>query len=73
MNNQSDQVEFKWLDARLQGNDTVVFRLEDGTLHYNVNSNLNITVIPSDKKFILPKASLQVPTPPKPAPLGQVT
>ncbi len=96
MNNQSDQVEFKWLDARLQGNDTVVFRLEDGalvkirvnvdragvalnyrnpdgTLHYNVSTNLNLTVIPSDKKFTVPKASLQAPTPPKPTPPGQVT
>jgi hypothetical protein len=27
-----DQIEFKWLDCRLQGNDTVIFRLEDGAL-----------------------------------------
>ena len=27
-----ENVEFKWLDAKLTGSDTVVFRLEDGTL-----------------------------------------
>lgn len=27
-----DQIEFKWLEPKLQGNDTVVFRLEDGAL-----------------------------------------
>ena len=27
-----EQVEFKWLDAKLVGSDTVVFRLEDGAM-----------------------------------------
>jgi hypothetical protein len=27
-----NNVEFKWLDARLTGSDTVVFRLEDGAM-----------------------------------------
>lgn len=30
MSKQEEQVEFKWLEARVVGNDTVVFRLEDG-------------------------------------------
>lgn len=29
---EKEQVEFKWLDAKLVGNDTVVFRLEDGAM-----------------------------------------
>jgi len=29
---EKDQVEFKWLDSKLVGSDTVVFRLEDGTM-----------------------------------------
>ncbi len=27
-----DQVEFKWLEPKLQGTDTVVFRLDDGAM-----------------------------------------
>lgn len=27
-----DQIEFRWLEQKLQGNDTVIFRLEDGAL-----------------------------------------
>ena len=27
-----EQVEFKWLDTKVVGNDTVVFRLEDGAM-----------------------------------------
>lgn len=96
MTSQPDQIEFKWLDSRSQGNDTVVFRLEDGALvkirvnidragvatnfrnpdgtpHYNVNANLQISVIPSEKKYTVPRASLQMGAPPKPTPPGQVT
>lgn len=97
MSKQEDNVDFKWLESKVQGDDTVVFRLEDGTLvkvkvdidragiatsfrnpdgtaHYNINTNLRIIVIPSDKKFSLPKASLQTPqATPKPAPRGQVS
>ena len=29
---EKEQVEFKWLNAKLVGNDTVVFRLEDGAM-----------------------------------------
>jgi len=29
---EKEQVEFKWLDAKLVGSDTVVFRLEDGAM-----------------------------------------
>ena len=29
---EKSQVEFKWLDSKLVGSDTVVFRLEDGTM-----------------------------------------
>jgi hypothetical protein len=91
-----DQIEFKWLEPKLQGNDTVVFRLEDGALvkvkvdidraglatnfrnpdgtpHYNVNANLRLTVIPPDKKFTVPRSSLQVSQAPKKTPPGQVT
>jgi hypothetical protein len=91
-----DQVEFKWLEPKLQGNDTVVFRLEDGALvkvkvdidragvatnfrnpddtpHYNVNTNVRLTIIPPDKKFTIAKSSLQVPQAPKKTPPGQVT
>ena len=34
----SDKVEFKWLEAKLVGSDTVIFRLEDGaTVKVKVN------------------------------------
>jgi hypothetical protein len=29
---EKDQIEFKWLEAKLVGSDTVVFRLEDGAM-----------------------------------------
>jgi hypothetical protein len=97
MSGKDDQIEFKWLEAKSQGNDTVVFRLEDGALvkirvdinragvalnftnpdgtaHYNVNANLGITVIPPEKKFRIPKASLptQPSAPNRGPPSGQV-
>jgi hypothetical protein len=95
--NTSNEVEFRWLDAKIQGNDTVLFRLEDGALvkvkvdigraglalnfknpdgspHYNISANLRLSVVLSDKKFKLPKSSLQVQTqtPSKPTPAGQL-
>jgi hypothetical protein len=40
----ADQIDFKWLEARLQGNDTVVFRLEDGTLiKVDIDSGVSAT------------------------------
>lgn len=95
MSKTEEQIEFKWLEAKLQGNDTVVFRLEDGamvkirvsidragvavnfrnpdgTQHYNISSNVHLTVIPADKKYSVPKANLQVLPPAKPTPPGQV-
>jgi len=97
MSGKDEQIEFKWLEAKSQGNDTVVFRLDDGavvkikvdidragvalnftnpdgTPHYNVNTNLRITVLPPDRKFKVPRASLQIqPSAPKRSPpSGQV-
>lgn len=95
MMSNTDQVEFKWLDAESQGNDTVVFKLEDGALvkirvsidragvatnfrnpdgtsHYNVSSNLHVTVVPPERKYAVSKASLQPSISPKPTPVGQV-
>lgn len=84
-----ENVEFKMLEAKLVGSDTVVFRLEDGAIvkikvdinragvainfknpdgspHYNINTGLNISVIPNEKKFFIPKSQLPLPpTPPK--------
>jgi hypothetical protein len=80
-----ENVEFKMLEAKLVGSDTVIFRLEDGAMvkikvdieragvavnfknpdgspHYSINSGLKITVIPSEKKFFIPKS--QLPTAP---------
>jgi hypothetical protein len=80
-------IEFKWLDAKLVGSDTVVFRLEDGAMvkvkvdidragvalnfknpdgspHYNINASLKVSVVPSGKKFLIPK-SLLTRLPPK--------
>ena len=79
-----ENVEFKMLEAKLVGSDTVVFRLEDGAIvkikvdlnragvainfrnpdgspHYNINTGLNITVIPNEKKFFVPKSQLPLP------------
>lgn len=81
------KVEFKWLDTRLVGSDTVVFRLEDGAMvkikvdidragvavnftnpdgspHYNINASLKVNVIPSSKKFSIPKSQM-AQSPPK--------
>ncbi len=79
-----ENVEFKWLDVKLTGSDTVAFRLEDGALvkvrveigragvstnfknpdgtpAYHVDAGLRIQVIPSDKKFYIPKSRLARP------------
>jgi len=83
-------IEFKWLDAKLIGSDTVVFRLEDGAMvkikvdidragvalnlknpdgspHYNINASLKVSVVPSGKKFSIPKSQLSRPPPKEPA------
>ena len=83
-----ENVEFKWLEAKLTGNDTVVFRLEDGALvkirvdinragvatnfknpdgtpHYSIDTGLRIQIIPSSKKFYIPKSKLRIPPAPK--------
>lgn len=83
-----ENVEFKRLDAKLVGSDTVVFKLEDGTMikvrveinragvainftnpdgtpHYNINAGLRIQIVPSSKKFTIPKSKLRIPRPPK--------
>lgn len=86
MKTSQQNIEFKWLDAKLVGSDTVVFRLEDGatvkikvdidragvatnftnpdgSAHYNINASLKVNVIPSSKKFSIPKSQLaQSPT-----------
>jgi len=76
-----ENIEFKILEAKLVGSDTVVFKLEDGAMvkikvdigraavatnyknpdgtpHYNIGAGLRITVIPSEKKFYIPKSQL---------------
>ena len=76
-----ETVEFKILEAKPVGSDTVVFRLEDGALvkikvdleragvatnfrnpdgspHYNFTPRLNVNVIPSDKRFLIPRSQL---------------
>ena len=81
-----EKVEFKWLDAKLVGSDTVVFRLEDGAMvkikvdidragiainltnpdgspRYNINASLKVNVVPSGKKFSIPKSQLVRPPP----------
>jgi len=83
-----EDVEFKWLDAKLTGSDTVVFRLEDGAMvkitvdinragvatnfknpdgtpHYNIGAGLRVQIIPSSKKYYIPKSKLRIPRPPK--------
>lgn len=77
-----EKVEFKILDAKLVGSNTVVFRLEDGAMikvkvdiqraavainfknpdgtpNYNIQTGLNLTIIPKDKKFYIPKSKLK--------------
>ena len=81
----NDMVDFKMLEAKLVGSDTVVFRLEDGaqvkikvdiaragvatnltspdgTPHYNVNATLRVQVIPSKKKYSIPRSKIKFPT-----------
>jgi hypothetical protein len=76
-----DNIEFKILEYKLVGSDTVVFRLEDGAMvkvrvdigragvatnlknpdgspHYNIAADLRISVIPAEKKFLIPKSQL---------------
>jgi hypothetical protein len=86
-------VDFKWLEAKPVGSDTVVFHLENGTTVkvrvsleraglalnmknpdgsdiYNFNANLQMSIIPPEKKFSIPKSQLpqpaQQPKPPDP-------
>ena len=44
-----DKVEFKWLDIKLTGSDTVVFRLEDGAL-VKVRVDINRTGVATNFK-----------------------
>lgn len=83
-----ERIEFKWLEAKTVGNNTVVFRLEDGAMvkirvdidragvatnytnpdgtpNYNIGASLHINVIPSSKKFSIPKSQVIRPPPPK--------
>ncbi len=83
-------VDFKWLEAKPVGSDTVVFHLENGTTVkvkvsleraglalnmknpdgsdlYNFNANMQVQIIPAEKKFSIPRS--QIPNPsaqPKP-------
>jgi hypothetical protein len=73
-----DRIEFKMLDHTSVGDDTVTFKLEDGTMvkvkvsiervgiatnyrnpdgtpHYAVNTAVKIYIVPSDKRFTMPK------------------
>ena len=84
-----ENIEFKILETKLVGSNTVVFRLEDGAMvkikvdieraavatnyknpdgtpHYNIGTGLRLTVVPSDKKFYIPKS--QLPKPPSKEP-----
>lgn len=83
----ADRIEFRMLDHASVGDDTVSFRLEDGTTvkvkvtlervgiatnyrnpdgtaHYAVNSAVKVYVIPSDKKFTMPKSQVAGNAPP---------
>lgn len=76
-----ENVEFKLLEAKLVGSDTVVFRLEDGAMvkikvdieragvatnfknpdgspHYNIGAGLKINVVPSERRFFVPKSQM---------------
>lgn len=78
-----DRVEFRMLDYSSMGDDTVSFKLEDGTIvrvkvsldragiatnyknpdgtaHYAVNTSVKVFVIPSDKRFTMPKKQVLV-------------
>jgi hypothetical protein len=77
-------VEFKWLDVKPVGNDTVIFRLENGTTVkvrvsldraglalnmrnpdgsevYNFNANMQVAIVPAEKKFSVPRSQIQMP------------
>ena len=41
----------------------VNFTNPDGTPHYNINASLKVSVIPSGKKFMIPKSQLVRPPP----------
>ena len=79
-----ENVEFKILEPKLVGSDTVVFRLEDGAMvkikvdieraavatnyknpdgtpRYNIGAGLRISVIPSERKFYVPRSQLRKP------------
>ncbi|MEK6920180.1 MAG: hypothetical protein AABX62_03945 [Thermoproteota archaeon] len=45
----------------------------DGSDFYNFNANLQMTIIPPDKKFTIPKSQLQVPQKTKPPDSRQVS
>ena len=49
------------------------FKNPDGTPHYSTNFNLALTIVPPEKKFSIPKSQIQVPTPPKPPDIRQVS
>jgi len=77
-------IEFKWLEAKPVGSDTVVFHLENGTTVkvrvsldraglalnmknadgsdvYNFNANMQVAIVPAEKKFSIPRS--QIPNP----------
>ena len=41
------------------------FKNPDGTPHYAVDTNLQISFVPASKKFYIPKSRIKVPAPPK--------
>ena len=45
----------------------------DGSDLYNFNANLQMTIIPPEKKFTVPRSQLQIPTQPKPPDIRQVS
>ena len=78
----ANNIEFKILDYSAEGNDTVSFVLEDGTIvrvkvgiervgiatnyrnpdgspHYAVNTSVKLYIIPSDRKFTIPRSQVQ--------------
>ncbi len=38
----------------------------DGSDIYNFNANMQMTIIPAEKKFNVPRSQIQIPTQPKP-------
>jgi hypothetical protein len=91
-----ENIEFKMLEAKSVGTDTVIFRLDDGATvkvkididragiatnyknpdgspHYNIGISSRVTIIPSEKKFSIPKSQLNMPpAPPKEPRMGPV-